>query len=139
MDTLGVRRFNAAGKRVTSFPDAATEAMAVLEAQFMSMRSHGQKLGLHPRKIIATGGASSNATITRVLANVFGCPVQVAAQPDSASLGAAYRAMHGFKCLAHGEFVPFAEALGMDPAEQHRVVALPDPAAFKVYTNLLPR
>lgn len=35
--------------------------------------------------------------IGQVMSNVFGVPVKVAEQPDSASLGAAYRALHAWK------------------------------------------
>ena len=51
-----------------------------------------------PKRIIATGGASSNPTITQVIADVFGAPVYTSTQTDSASLGAALRALHGAAC-----------------------------------------
>lgn len=103
---------------------------------------HGLAMGLKPKTIIATGGASANRTITQVslqpegtmvlvlplrwrgaavshspilvwqiMSNVFGIPVRIAEQPDSASLGAAYRAFHASKCAAAGSFIPFEEVL----------------------------
>lgn len=106
----------------------------MLEGQFMSMRCHGEKLGLVPKTIIATGGASANTTITQVLANVFGCPVLVAEQSDSASLGAAYRAMQAYRCHESGHFVPFEEAIGHDLTASHTVVATPDAEAHATYS-----
>eukprot|EP00730_Choanoeca_flexa_P005907 TRINITY_DN12048_c0_g1_i1.p1 TRINITY_DN12048_c0_g1~~TRINITY_DN12048_c0_g1_i1.p1 ORF type:complete len:542 (+),score=99.08 TRINITY_DN12048_c0_g1_i1:41-1666(+) len=135
----GVRRFDANDQSLSAFPDEAIEARAVLEGQFMSMRVHGEQLGLTPKTIIATGGASNNPTITRVLSSVFGCPVLVAKQSDSASLGAAYRAMQAYRCHQHGRFVPFEEAMGRSLTADHHVVAVPDLAQHQVYTDLVPR
>ena len=104
----------------------------------MSMRCHAGGLGLAASRIIATGGASQNKDITQVLSNVFGVTVFATSQPDSASLGAAYRAMHGLACARAGSFVPFKEAVG-DMAAGFTVVAEPDQEAHAAYTALLPR
>ena len=47
-----------------------------------------------PRRVLVAGGASANAEICQVFADVFGAPVLVDqnAGPDSAALGAALRA-----------------------------------------------
>jgi xylulokinase len=129
----GTRRFAPGGKRVPSFPPAA-DVRAVVEGQFLSMRVHGESVGLTaPKRIIATGGASGNAAIVQVLADVFGAPVHVATQTDSASLGAAYRAAHGFACAASpAGFVPFKDATAL------RLAASPRPEAHKAYNALLP-
>jgi len=152
----GVRRFSPSGARVTSF-EPATEIRAVVESQFLSMRAHGEGVGIKsPKRLIATGGASSNPAITQVLADVFGAPVYVASQTDSASLGAAYRAAHGWAVKARGSFVPFetvlqqgasaaavttaneaGRAIGVGPVEL-RLVSSPRAAATAVYTELLP-
>jgi xylulokinase len=71
-------------------------------------RLHSVKLGLTPTNIIATGGASQNSHFTQIMSNVFGTVVQAASQPDSASLGAACRALQGWESEKTGEFVPFA-------------------------------
>jgi sugar (pentulose or hexulose) kinase len=41
------------------------------------MRGHAERCGLPvpPKRIIATGGASSNALILKTMASIFGCPV----------------------------------------------------------------
>lgn len=59
-----------------------------------------------PRRIIATGGASANKCILSLIASIFGCIVYTVQRPDSASLGAALRAAHGWLCDEKGAFVP---------------------------------
>lgn len=132
----GVRRFSPAGAPLDAFESPAVEARAVLEGQFLSMRLHAGDLGLIPNRIVVTGGASQNASITKVIADVFGVPVLAAEQPDSASLGAAYRAKHGYECKAAGGYIPFADVVG-DLVEGYTQVASSDPAATAVYTEML--
>ncbi|CAN6352512.1 unnamed protein product [Urochloa humidicola] len=64
--------------------DPPPEVRAIIEGQFLSMRGHAEQCGLPvpPKRIIATG--------------------------DSASLGAALRAAHGWLCNQQDEFVPFS-------------------------------
>ncbi|KAK1316656.1 hypothetical protein QJS10_CPA05g01647 [Acorus calamus] len=65
-----------------------------------------------PKRIIATGGASTNQSILRSIANVFGCAVYTVQRTDSASLGAALRAAHGWLCDKEGGFIPIAQMYG---------------------------
>ena len=135
----GIRRFGADGKKVDGpFPDHV-EARAVVEGQFLSMRAHGEGIGMNsPKRLIATGGGSANKAILQVLADVFGAPVYVAAQSDSASLGAAVRALHGARVAeAGGQFSPVE---GMRPAESSTLdfAAAPRAEATAAYTALLP-
>jgi xylulokinase len=60
----------------------------------------------------------------------------VGEQPDSAALGAAYRALHGWTCARAGRVVPFSDVLADAPA--FRRAAEPDPSAHRVYSDLLP-
>ena len=138
----GVRRFGPGGAPLAAFPAPAVEARAVVEGQFMSMRAHGESVGIvAPKRLIATGGASANAAVLQVLADVFGAPVYVAEQSDSASLGAAVRALHGANIAARGgAFEPVAaqrEAAGAG-AGGLRFVCAPRAAATAAYTALLP-
>jgi len=136
LQRTGIRRFNAAGAPVASFTPAA-ECRAVAEGQSLSMRLHGAKLGFAPKRILATGGASVDQEMLRVLSNVFGVPVYVAAKSDSASLGAAYRALHGWHCGRADRFVAFGEALGHMP---ELVCAMePDAAAHAQYDAMMVR
>jgi xylulokinase len=134
----GVRRFSN-GLPVKSFANPSQEVRAVVEGQFLSMRIHGESVGIvSPKRLIATGGASGNAAILQVLADVFGAPVYTAAQTDSASLGAAVRALHGDAiAAAGGKFIP-VERLRPAGSGGLKHAADPRAAATKAYTALIP-
>ncbi|GBG90594.1 hypothetical protein CBR_g50937 [Chara braunii] len=84
---------------------------ALVEGQFLAMRAHSEGIGMPspPRRIIATGGGSANSRLLSILASIFGCDVFTAPRPDSASLGAALRAAHGWLCKEQ-EVLPFVSA-----------------------------
>lgn len=91
--------------------DPPSEVRALIEGQLLSMRAHAERLGMPspPTKIIATGGASANDHILTIIASIFGCNVYTVQKPDSASLGAALRAAHGWLCNQKGKFVPISD------------------------------
>ena len=139
----GVRRFGPGGAALAAFPTPAHEARAVVEGQFLSMRAHGESIGIvNPKRLIATGGASSNLAVLQILADVFGAPVYTAAQSDSASLGAAVRALHGAVCArGGGKFVPVEALRAAVPGgggSDLKFVCKPSAAATAAYTALLP-
>lgn len=131
----GIRRFDSAGHETEFTP--AENVRAIVEGQFLSMRLHGSSIGLVPGQILATGGASANASILKVMSDVFGVPVYTADVTDTASLGAAYRAAHGWKCRAEGRFVSFAEAMSAAPPFSRAAEA--DMTAHGVYSEMLGR
>jgi xylulokinase len=131
----GILRFDVRGRLVRAF-DPAVDCRAVVEGQFLSMRLHCANLGIRPRSILATGGASANGAIVQVMADVFGVPVYVGEQPNSASVGAAYRALHGWACRRKGRFVSFAVAMAGAP--KFRLAARPGRKSHAVYTGMLP-
>ncbi|KAH7567593.1 hypothetical protein ACOSP7_010424 [Xanthoceras sorbifolium] len=90
--------------------DPPSEVRALIEGQFLSMRGHAERFGLPspPKRIIATGGASANQSILSSVAAIFGSDVYTVQKSDSASLGAALRAAHGYLCSMKGSFVPIA-------------------------------
>ncbi|CAM8998943.1 unnamed protein product [Rhodiola kirilowii] len=94
-------------KEVQEF-DAPSEVRAIVEGQFLSMQAHAERFGMPtpPKRIIATGGASANQSILGSISSIFGCNIFTVQQPDSASLGAALRAAHGWICNKNGNFVP---------------------------------
>ncbi|OMP06368.1 hypothetical protein CCACVL1_01605 [Corchorus capsularis] len=96
-------------KEVQEF-DPPSEVRAVIEGQFLSMRAHAERFGMPspPKRIIATGGASANQSILNAIAAIFGCDVYTVERPDSASLGGALRAAHGWLCNKEGSFVPMS-------------------------------
>nr|GMD89206.1 xylulose kinase-like [Ipomoea batatas] len=99
--------------------DPASEVRAIIEGQFLSIRAHAERFGLPspPKRMIATGGASTNNAILSMVASIFGCDVYTVQRPDSASLGGALRAAHGWLCDKKGQFVPIA-IMYMDKMEK---------------------
>jgi len=132
----GIHRFDKEDRPVKKFK-LETEIRAVVEGQFLSMRLHGWNIGLVPKKILATGGASVDHQILRVIADVFGAPVYVGKQPGSAALGAAYRALHGWQCAKSRRFVPFTKAV--KPADSFAKACAPNAASHRRYIALLAR
>ncbi|MBP7483487.1 MAG: hypothetical protein KA788_13200 [Lacunisphaera sp.] len=74
--------------------DAPGHCRGVVEAQMTAMKLHSTWLGVTPRRIFATGGASRNRTILQVMADVNECPVFPSEAGNTAALGAALRAAH---------------------------------------------
>jgi xylulokinase len=70
----------------------AAAARAVVEAQALSMRLHSAFIGQPPQRILVTGGASKNAGILRVLADVFQAEIVPLRVANSSALGGALRA-----------------------------------------------
>jgi xylulokinase len=133
----GFFRFDSSGKLVHSF-SPEVDVRAVVEGQFLSMRLHAANIGMkHFVRILVTGGGSSNENICKVISDVFGVPVFKAETTNSASLGAAYRALHGWHCSQQGKFVPFHKVVG--ETAPFTKIHDPDPVAHQAYTKLLPR
>lgn len=123
--------------------DPLVEVRALIEGQFLSMRAHVERFGMPfpPRRLIATGGASANECILSAIASIFGCDVYTVERPDSASLGAALRAAHGWLCNAKGSFVPF-ECMYKDKLEKTSLncklsVKAGDPSLVSKYATLM--
>jgi len=91
-------RFSADDKQVDAFP-ADVEARAVIEHQCLAKRAHLESMQYkkghkESGRVFVTGGASVNAIILQVLADVFGAKVYTQNNPHSAAAGSAYRAKH---------------------------------------------
>ena len=84
----GVRRFGLAPD------DGPGHVRGVIEAQMLSMALHSRWMQCEVQTIHATGGASTNRDILRVMADVFGAEVCHFEVTNSACLGAALRARH---------------------------------------------
>lgn len=118
---------------------SAADARAVVEGRFLAMRLHAQRLGLSSggvRRVIATGGASANKTMLQVLANVFGAPVFTAESANSAALGAAFRAAHGWAC-AHIPARAAEEAGAGAPASAAAAPARGGASGFVAFESVL--
>lgn len=105
VEHAGVQRFS------LELTDIEANCRAVIEAQMMAMSNHTTATGLQPTSIRATGGASQNAAILQIMANVFGCPVDVLqTTSNSAALGAALRAIFTIENKSWNEVVqPFTK------------------------------
>ena len=101
------------------------------------MRLHSANVGIQPSTILATGGASVDHSVLRVMADVFGVPVFTADKPNSAALGAAYRALQGLACRNQNTFIPFSEALRGAPPFIRTME--PNPQAHAVYSEMMKR
>uniref|UniRef100_A0A8C6WQN3 Xylulose kinase n=1 Tax=Neogobius melanostomus TaxID=47308 RepID=A0A8C6WQN3_9GOBI len=133
---VGVHRFDALDNKVSSFP-AHTEVRALVEGQFLSKRLHAERLGyaiMPGTRVLATGGASSNAQILQVLSDVFNAPVYTIDSSNSACLGSAYRALHG---LVADSGVSFSDSV--KKAAEPKLVATPDARAKQIYDEMLKR
>lgn len=109
--------------------DVGANCRAVVEGQMLSRRLHAANLGINPRRLRVTGGASRNERITRIAADVFACPVEEIDISASAALGAALRALHHRVGGAIEEVVsPFVEI---------SKVTDPDPSNVATYRNSL--
>lgn len=65
---------------------------AAHEAAGFVVRHHVELAGVEPRRIVAVGGGTRSAAWMQALADATGLPVDVAAVPEGAALGAAYLA-----------------------------------------------
>lgn len=104
---------------------------AVMEGQFLNMRTHSGWLGVDPERIFITGGASENDGVAQMIANVFGVTVDRLDVPGSATIGAAMRAAHGM-----GESLPDLESKFSQPKEGRTIS--PEEGAKEIYDAILP-
>ncbi len=117
--------------------DAAGHCRAVVEAQMMALRLHSEWMGARPDAILATGGASTNPAIRRIMAAVMGCAVHRFEVANSAALGAALRAAHADR-RARGKKSSWAAVTDGFTAVEAATRTDPDAAAARVYDELLP-
>ncbi len=110
--------------------DAAAAARAVVEAQALSMRLHSRWIGETTDTILVTGGASKNAGILRVLADVFQAQILPLRISNSSALGGAIRAAQAIEGQSWQDlYAKFAA-----PDTRQRVE--PDPQARAAYEPL---
>lgn len=93
---IGDFRFNYYGNEVLNFAPEI-EIRACVEGQFLRLKIHTENLGFKTDKstrILATGGASTNPSIIKVLADVFNATVFTDSMPNSGALGSALLAKY---------------------------------------------
>lgn len=116
--------------------DAAANCRAVVEAQMLSMRLHSQWMKVTPKQIYATGGASDNAAILQVMADVLNCSVQRIEVSKSAALGAALRAAHGWM-VESGEKVKWQDVVDTFTAALTKKEIKPNAKHALLYNQML--
>lgn len=116
--------------------DAAGHARAIVEAQMMAMARHSAWMRVRPSEIRATGGASGNAAVLQVMADVFGARVYRSARANTTAPGAALCAFRGAAAAAGVDLPWEAIARGSAPAGGPTE---PDAAAHAVYRDLMAR
>jgi len=105
---------------------------AVVEAQMMAMALHSAWMGVDVKTIYATGGASANRAILRIIADVFNADVYQFVAGNTAALGAALRAFQadanaiGWDDVVRGLAEPVAASL-----------VTPVPAHHETYEDLM--
>ncbi len=110
--------------------EPARAVRAVVEAQALSMRRFSDWIGHAPRQLVLTGGASRNAGIQRVVADVMQCPVRVLRVGNASALGGALRAAQAVGGMTWKEL--FQAFVALDPD----VNVLPDSKTRPVYDQL---
>jgi xylulokinase len=126
----GIHRFDLDDK------NAAANCRAIFEAQMLSMRLHSQWMNVAPEKIYATGGASSDAALLQVMADVMNCRVVRIEVSKSAALGAALQAAHGWLMVA-GKNPKWEKLVAGFTAPVANSEVRPNPKAVRVYDKLL--
>ncbi len=112
--------------------EPALQVRALLEGQFLNMRLHSQWMGVTPKSIRLTGGASKNDGIPQLVADVFQAPVERLAVSNSAALGAALIA-----AVAAGHDLAELQAVFCQTSPGSRL--MPTTELATVYDEALPR
>jgi xylulokinase len=116
--------------------DAKANIRAVIEAQALSSSIHARWMGVDISSLYVTGGASANAEILRVYADVHNCPVHRFETANSAALGAALRAAHGHQS-ATGNAVSWQETVAPFTEPVAGSTIKPDKDAVAVYREMI--
>ncbi len=108
------------------------QVRALLEGQFLNMRLHSQWMDVPATRIRLTGGASQNAGIAGIVADVFQAPVERLDVSNSAALGAALIA-----AAADGHDLASLQETFCHTAENSSIA--PDPSLGPIYQDALGR
>jgi xylulokinase len=114
----------------TSWGRPAAAVRAIVEAQALSMRRHSDWIGEQPSSLLVTGGASRNAGILQIIADVFQAELRTLSVGNSSALGGALRAAQAV------EGTSFAELARAFAAPDPNLWVRPDPTAKAVYDEL---
>jgi xylulokinase len=124
----GVELFGS--ERFVAWQEPAQAVRAVVEAQALSMRRFSEWIGHAPKQLVLTGGASRNAGIQRIVADVFQCPVRTLRVGNASALGGALRAAQAAGAGSWKDL--FATFVALDPD----VNVAPNPGARTAYEQV---
>jgi xylulokinase len=116
--------------------DGPSNVRAIVEGQMMAMALHSRWMGIKPRIIHATGGASNNDAILQIMADVFDATVHRLPSSNSAALGAALRAYHADR-VADGQALSWEDVCAEFTAATP--VASPVEENVKTYKSVIER
>jgi len=125
---------------VSALPETA-HPRAILESQLLSIRARVTAI-LHQdaprlRRLVLTGGASTNPTIRQLSADLFGIPAYVAEDTSEATaIGGALLARYAW-WKSKGRTGDLFEQMRAGDAERMMLVAEPDDKITKVYDGLV--
>jgi xylulokinase len=114
----------------TNWQEPAPTVRAVVETQALSMRRFSEWIGHPPKQLVLTGGASRNAGIQRIIADVFQCPVRTLRVGNASALGGALRAAQAAGGSSWKDL--FSAFVALDPD----VLVQPDPQTKPAYEIL---
>jgi len=114
--------------------DASANVRAVIEAQALASRIHAEWMGVDVQSISVTGGASANADILQIYADVHDCQVQQFQTTNAAALGAALRAAHGHGRMM-GENPSWTDVVGSFTQPISGSAIHPRPDAVAIYNE----
>jgi xylulokinase len=127
---------------VDAIPNTA-HPRAILESQFLSIRSRIADIlpdGMQPlRRLIVTGGSSTNTTILQLAADVFGMQVYVTVRPENkeaASMGGAMLARFAWWRRGDGGLRSF-EDMDAKAVQRLKLVAKPRSGVNQIYEEQL--
>lgn len=106
----GYYYFDDKDQPVKAFDNPQRFVRGIVESQILSMYVHSKNIGLQvTHGVLVTGGTAKNKEILQIISDVFGVPVYTGKQDNSASLGAAFKALHGHASAAQGKPIPFSD------------------------------
>ncbi len=125
----GIHRFNLDENNI------AANCRAIFESQMLAMRHHSQWMNVKPQCIFATGGASNNLSLLQIMSDVMNCEVKRLEISNSAALGAALIAAHGYHLI--DKKINWEDIIKgfSDPIVGSQLK--PNAAAVKVYDKLI--
>jgi xylulokinase len=116
--------------------DGDANVRAVVEAQMMALSLHSRWMGVRVATIYATGGASANRDVLRVMSDVFDADVLQLQIGNSAALGAALRAFHADRA-ADGQPLSWEDVVKGFVAPKLDARITPDRGNVEVYRRLI--